>query len=200
MEEWRDVPGCEGFYQVSNLGQIRSVGDSRFNKNGVRRSFRGKVLVQAIHPKTGYSQVGFSVRGRQFTKMVHTIVALAFIGERPEGYDICHSDGDKQNNRVDNLRYDTRSSNLMDEVRRGTNHHASKTHCKYGHPFEGDNVRVRQKPNGLFQRNCRACQKLWKKIAYAQVRDGRLNPQEQAVIEELRRERESDMIASASNN
>lgn len=50
---------------------------------------------------------------------VHVLVALTFIGERPEGYDICHIDGDCLNNESSNLRYDTRNQNSIDYYRQG---------------------------------------------------------------------------------
>ena len=50
---------------------------------------------------------------------VHVLVALTFIGPRPQGLEICHRDGNPANNAVDNLRYDTRTGNLLDRYLAG---------------------------------------------------------------------------------
>jgi len=67
-----------------------------------------KVLVCPIKAK-GYRY--FTVQGKQVT--VHSAIATAFIGPRPQGFEVNHKDGDKLNNRVDNLEYVTSSENTM---------------------------------------------------------------------------------------
>ncbi|MGE0993983.1 HNH endonuclease [Bacillus sp. GMa5/2] len=57
---------------------------------------------------------------------VHELVALTFIGERPKGYMVCHNDGDNQNDRLENLRYDTPRQNQIDIYRYGNIHGNSK--------------------------------------------------------------------------
>lgn len=80
------------------------------------RLMRGRVL-QPGKSKDGHVSV---VLGRKHGSMlVHTAVALAFLGPRPEGLDVCHNDGDPTNNRLDNLRYDTRTDNILDVYRLG---------------------------------------------------------------------------------
>lgn len=69
--------------------------------------------------KAGYWQVRIRFNGKHTSKTVHYLVALAFLGPRPEGLDIAHYDGDKSNNRPDNLRYTTRADNMADGVRLG---------------------------------------------------------------------------------
>jgi hypothetical protein len=66
----------------------------------------------------------------------------------------CHYDGDPANNRVGNLRWDTRSSNNLDAVRHGTHWAAKKTHCKHGHEFTPENTGVQAGGRG---RRCRTC-------------------------------------------
>jgi len=179
MEEWRDIPGFAGRYQASSEGQIRSVSRLLVDQSGNSYLKKGRII-SSHFGSSGYLQVGISmIANRPKTFMVHSLVARTFVGPRPDGYDICHSDGQKDNNSVENLRYDTRSANLMDEVRRGTNHHASKTECKWGHAFSEKNVSIRVKSDGLSQRVCLACGIM----RQAFRRDSRLNPQEKLALD-----------------
>jgi hypothetical protein len=58
--------------------------------------------------------------GRTATARVSHLVLTAFVGPRPEGMEACHNDGNAENNRVENLRWDTHESNIQDAVRHGT--------------------------------------------------------------------------------
>ena len=121
VEFWRDIPGYEGLYQVSSRGRVRSVdrvvvcaGDRRRGPH-VRR-YRGCTLQPHNSGRTGL-QVVLGKKGG--TRLVHALVALAFIGPRPEGCDICHNNGDNTDNRPENLRYCTRAENNRDIARHG---------------------------------------------------------------------------------
>ena len=71
----------------------------------------------------GYMQVGLSIDGKTATRYVHGLVAEAFLGLRPTGYDVNHIDGDKANNAVLNLEYCTRSENHRHAFRIGIRRH-----------------------------------------------------------------------------
>lgn len=118
-EVWKDIPGFEGQYQASSFGHIRSVDHPvRVVSHGVEstRIVKGRILRPAKQD-TGHLTV---VLGRANGSIqVHTAVALTFIGPRPDGMDVCHNDGDPTNNRSDNLRYDTRTDNILDVYRVG---------------------------------------------------------------------------------
>jgi hypothetical protein len=64
----------------------------------------------------GYPQVSLALTGvgRREYRYVHDLVLLAFVGAKPAGLEVCHGDGVKTNNRLSNLRYDTRSANALD--------------------------------------------------------------------------------------
>lgn len=119
-EIWKDIPGFEGKYQASTLGRIRSV--DRVMRVTVRgkeqvRHYKGQVLKPGKQTKTGHLTV---VLGKNYGSMpVHTAVALTFLGPRPKGLDVCHNDGNPENNRANNLRYDTRTENILDVYRTG---------------------------------------------------------------------------------
>ena len=99
--------------------------------------------------------MNLSHQGEDKTRTVHSLVAEAFIGARPEGMEICHSDGDPTNNHLDNLRYGTPSDNTLDKVRHGTHNNAVKTHCPLGHELFAENIRASQSRLGW--RQCLAC-------------------------------------------
>lgn len=122
-EQWKPVAGLEGAFEVSDHGRIRSVDRMvRFvDKAGQEqhRLKRGKVI-PAHKINSGYLVAHMSLDGRRVARTVHSIVAEAFIGPRPKGMDVCHNDGDRLNNRADNLRYDTRAGNHADRILHGT--------------------------------------------------------------------------------
>lgn len=108
MEQWKDVSGYEGLYQVSDLGRVRSL-DRVVNCNGGTRRARGRVLT----PSTvlGYCNVTLqdALTGRQKIYRVHRLVMLAFVG--PSDLEVNHKDGDKANNQLSNLEYVNSSEN-----------------------------------------------------------------------------------------
>jgi len=112
MEEWRDVAGFAGHYQVSDLGNVRSV--DRVVVNSRERPLRLKG--RPLRPRTdqdGYLSVGLSVVGVRWTRMIHDLVATAFHGERPEGYEIHHRNHKRWDNRAVNLCYVAARSHLV---------------------------------------------------------------------------------------
>lgn len=143
------VPGFEGLYEVSNLGRVFSL--ERVRKDGIRvpSKFLTPCLVGPRWAVVLYKD------GKRHHSPVHQLVLKAFIGPRPDGYDACHCDGDRDNNRLDNLRWDTRSANTLDQVAHGTHHMARRTHCPRGHEHTKWNVRSR--PSRPLERECRAC-------------------------------------------
>lgn len=110
MTRWADVPGYGGKYQVSDDGQVRSFA----------RSETPYVMKQRL--RKGYPAVTF---GDDKDFDVHCLVALAFIGPRPEGMFVCHADDDPLNCTVENLRYDTPRENVYDKIRNARRRSAS---------------------------------------------------------------------------
>jgi hypothetical protein len=111
-EIWSDIPGWEGYYQTSNLGRVKSC-DRYVEHLRIGKQFvKGRVLKHGCD-RYGYSYVTLSRDGVQKNCSVHGLVMIAFIGDRPEGYEINHLDRNKRNNCLMNLEYCTRSQNIQ---------------------------------------------------------------------------------------
>jgi len=99
MEIWKQIPNSK--YEASSFGRVRNP--------------QGRVLKLCNHA-LGYLIVSVKIDGVSKTRTVHSLVCMAFHGPRPAGLDIAHRDCNKHNNTPENLRYCTRSENLMDSV------------------------------------------------------------------------------------
>lgn len=103
-EEWR--PAIRGWYEVSNLGRIRSV--DRMTADG--RRWRGKLIKQHLDGGK-YLMFCASINGKKRNPCTHILVAKAFLGPRPKGKVVNHKDGDNLHNVALNLEYVTRKEN-----------------------------------------------------------------------------------------
>lgn len=132
-ETWRPVLNFEGYYKVSDHGNVRSLDRDVYAGRGRTRKSLGRVL--SIY-RGNYSKVRLKVDGSGWTKNVHSLVAAAFIGPVPEGLEVCHNNGDPHDNRLTNLRYDTRSGNMHDRIVHGTAYsRRNQPECRNGHPW-----------------------------------------------------------------
>lgn len=116
-ERWLAIPDYEGHYEVSDLGNIRSV------KLGRCRPIR---LVTNGH---GYLKFSACKNGRKKDTRVATAVLLAFVGPRPESFAAAHWNGVQTDNRLDNLRWASYYDNKRDSARHGTISHGSRHPC-----------------------------------------------------------------------
>ena len=132
-ETWKAVVGFEGLYEVSDAGRVRSLPRKVLSVNRwgpTTVSLPGKMLT-LLTSYHGYYKVLLSKQGKATNKLVGTLVAEAFIGKRPPGLLVLHSDGNAKNNAVSNLRYGTQQDNMQDSIKHGTRpngagHYASK--------------------------------------------------------------------------
>ncbi len=114
-ETWRPVVGLEGYYEVSDQGGVRR--QPRILKDG--RRILAKVLRPTLDAR-GYRTVWLSVDGKRHVRRVHRMMLESFVGPRPTNIDACHNNGIRDDNRLSNLRWDTRSGNIKDAVKHGT--------------------------------------------------------------------------------
>lgn len=100
-ETWLAVPEHESRYEVSDLGRVRSL------------RFRGRDRTEIINTCPNWSgYIVVSLDRKQYR--LHLVVLRAFIGPCPFGMEGCHGDNNKSNNRLDNLRWDTKQGNMTD--------------------------------------------------------------------------------------
>lgn len=148
-EEWREIPGHVGSYEVSNLGRVRSL--DRVTDRG--RNWKGRILALSDKER-GYKGVALWGDGMRHHYLVHRLVLLAFVGPPTDGVEGLHRNGDSSDNRLANLSWGTHSENQLDQVRHGTHPNASKNECPSGHPYDESNTYIRPRNLG---RACRAC-------------------------------------------
>ncbi|MEO1690729.1 MAG: NUMOD4 domain-containing protein [Cyanobacteria bacterium J06631_6] len=117
-EVFVDIPGYEGYYQVSNYGKVRSLDRVIKEKTGKTQTLKGRVLKLRINPG-GYYYIGLGKNGTKATFAIHQLVAQAFIPNPYNKKTVNHLDGNKLNNSVANLEWCTYSENLEHAYKTG---------------------------------------------------------------------------------
>jgi len=120
QEVWKPIAGFEESYEISSLGRLKSVARTVSHKKNGTRAISENITEGAVAATGKYRVVHLWRDGKRTTKYVHSLVLEAFAGERPKGADCCHCDGDRLNNRKENLRWDTRKGNFADMDEHGT--------------------------------------------------------------------------------
>lgn len=110
-EIWKDIKDYEGLYQVSNLGRIKS-----FPRNGTQTN-NIKILMLKLNHK--YYHVTLSKDNERIDKLVHRLVAEAFIPNPENKPQVNHKDGNKLNNNVNNLEWNTCVENVQHSISTG---------------------------------------------------------------------------------
>lgn len=136
-ERWREIPGWPD-YEVSTLGRVRSWKTRTCAKPGA--------ILKWLKGSYGYWQVNLHKNGKRATRPVHILVALAFLGPRPEGMQVRHLDGDETNPRLLNLAYGTAAENCADAKEHGTYVHGET--CGKATLTERDVLRIRELRRG----------------------------------------------------
>lgn len=127
MEVWKDIPWFEGLYQASTDGRIRSVeGKMTSSKRFKERHWKSRILKTRGKAVSGY-RVSLWKDGKPYDRLVARMVALTFLGEPPDGYTVNHIDGDKFNNKVENLEWVTLQDNIKHQFANGLNRSATPT-------------------------------------------------------------------------
>lgn len=111
-EIWKPIPGHEGKYEVSCLGNVRSLTRRvRLVAHGRETTRVAKgVLLRPGKTQSGHVTVAI---GRGNSRPVHQLVMEAFVGPRPEGNEVLHLNGNPSDNRLENLKYGTRRENIL---------------------------------------------------------------------------------------
>lgn len=118
-ESWRPVYGFSGCYEVSDLGNVRSLSRTILRRDKRKHSYPSKIL-KIKRSGTGYFSVQLCLLGRRYERLVHRLVLEAFVGPCPEGMECRHLNGDSGDNRLENLCWGTPIENAADQRRHGT--------------------------------------------------------------------------------
>jgi hypothetical protein len=153
-EIWKDIPGYEGLYQASQLGNIKGIYRESYQKGrwGIAYvRFPELVLKQEIK-KSGYHYIKLTKNGKAKNFLVHRLVLLAFVGQSK--LQCNHLDGNKSNNNINNLEYCTSKENLTHCInvlgkKRGEGTKASKLTEKNVIAIRSDTRPIRQIANDL---------------------------------------------------
>ena len=104
MEIWKSIKGYEGLYEVSNMGQVRSL---------ARYTTKGKILKQYVNKTNGYCYVSLSKNNKRSSKRVHCLVMRAFNPlMNKKNLEIDHKDRNRLNNKLNNLEWVTHIENI----------------------------------------------------------------------------------------
>lgn len=114
MENWKDINGYEGYYQVSNFGKVMSMGHKFKCKDGKVKAHKSKVLKPCIGSK-GYLHINLCKEGTRKSVTVHSLVANAFVENKFNLKEIDHRNGIKTDNQATNLKWTTRQGNLLSQ-------------------------------------------------------------------------------------
>jgi hypothetical protein len=118
MEIWKAIPGHFG-YEVSNEGRVRSIAREAFSRKiNAMRKLKGCDM-KPIKSGAKGQYLAVTLGNPRRRVFIHVLVLESFVGPRPNLHDACHQDGNPINNRLENLRWDTRSENIRDAVDHG---------------------------------------------------------------------------------
>lgn len=118
QEIWKDIPNYEGLYQASNLGRIKGL--RRYKQNHSKLQLvEEKIIKQYVNKHNGYAYTVLCKNGKEKNCRVHKLIATAFIPNTENKTTINHIDGNKTNNRVDNLEWATNQENIIHAIENG---------------------------------------------------------------------------------
>ena len=115
MENWKPVVGYESIYEVSDIGNVRSI--DRIDNSGRRRKGKQLFLKKATN---GYMVATLCNQGKMKCFLVHRLVLTAFVGNCKDGHEAMHLDGNKDNNVITNLRWGSHKENMHHQIIHGT--------------------------------------------------------------------------------
>lgn len=153
MEVWKDIPGYEGIYQASTLGNIRTVeGKTTSNKRFATRCWKSRVLKsKGYNAKTG-KRVSLWRDGKAKDWLVARLVATTFLGCPPDGFTVNHKDGNRFNNTIENLEWLSLADNIRHGFSTGLYHNQISVTLKNG--TEEINFKSMSKCDAFLGRHC----------------------------------------------
>ena len=128
-EEWKDIQGYEGKYQVSTLGRVKSL--ARIIYKGHYQAFYSEKIMIAYLEKNGYLSTRLYDGNNKNKKiLIHRIVAQAFLSNPEKKAQVNHKNGDKTNNRIENLEWATCKENINHAIQIGIINNKGENNAK----------------------------------------------------------------------
>lgn len=170
-EVWRDIEGCEGLYQISNYGRVKSLERlvSCKGRWGNIYTILIKTKIKSVHKNNkGYCMVCLCENGKQKNFLIHRLVAIHFLENNNDYPEVDHNDENKNNNRVTNLVWCDRLYNntrgvQSKEGRRKSSKFRMKPVSQFSldgkllNSFDG--IRLAEEKTGVGNQNiCKCCQ------------------------------------------
>jgi hypothetical protein len=115
LEQWKDIPDYEGYYQISNLGRVKSL-EKTLIISGKKCIYKALMKKNGIS-KRGYWEVGFCKNGKECRKKVHRLLAICFIDNPKNHPQVNHIDGNRLNNEISNLEWVNNRENSCHRVK-----------------------------------------------------------------------------------
>lgn len=148
VEDWKDVLGYEGFYEVSNTGRVKSLGRFVIARAGRKRYKKESILKPGL--RHGYELVGLCIDNKQETKMVHKLVAIAFLNHVPCRYKeiVDHINNIRTDNRLENLQLISHRENCSKDRKGGSSKYVgvswnkSKSNWACKIQIKGENINL----------------------------------------------------------
>ena len=164
-ETWKPIPGWEGYYEVSDHGNVRSLDRKVRTLRGEMRFIRGKNL-KLNENHNGYMYVMPARQGKNQRLWVHHAVLTAFASPRKDGKVCMHVNNNIKDNRLENLQWGTQLENIQQRDIEGRNANTRKTHCPRGHELKKPNLN-----KYLLRQGRRACQSCFRATQYYPLKD-----------------------------
>jgi hypothetical protein len=154
MEKWRTIEDFAGLYEVSDMGNVRSLSRKTLGRWGSMKTTPGRLLNPGKHP-TGYIRVALSKQGKSQNKSVHRLVAEAFIPNPDNKPCVNHKDSNRANNKAENLEWCTHFENSKHANDLGRLGAPRLEVCKNGHQRTPENITKK--------RSCKSCDLEWQR-------------------------------------